>query len=113
LCSLANLNWSQETVSGDWATIKQERAFEFGCLPVVSWNGVERGQTKAVLRALGIKTGYYEPQNGYHADVTLEMGDSLFVAWGKYLFEKDEETKKKHGKNYIEVLKNFVEFHEG
>lgn len=49
-----------ETLTGsDWAKVKNGR--EFGSLPVVKWNGVERGQTKAVLRALGMKTGYYDP----------------------------------------------------
>lgn len=40
------------------------------------------------------------------------MSDSLHDALGKIMLEKDEHKKKELGKTYIEVLENFVQFHE-
>jgi hypothetical protein len=63
---------------------------------------------------MGIDCGLYDtsdPMMCYHADVTLEMQDSVVITGGGYRFAS-KETKAAKEKAFFAALDNFCEFHE-
>ena len=61
LLNHGKIQYEEQTVTfPEWATLKHSGKFEFGQLPGFEWDdGTEMSQSSAILRALGMKYGYY------------------------------------------------------
>ena len=65
--------WGMRKVTGNTG--------EFGALPIVSYQGQSMQQTGAILRALGIERGYYNPRDWRQAGQI----DWIVDTWGELL----------------------------
>jgi hypothetical protein len=103
----------KRTVVEDWPAGADE--LEFRGLPQFTWKGKKHGQTKAVLRSVGMAKGLYDtkdPMCCYHADVTVESFDGIFAAGGKVLFAADDATRDAAKLNMKALMTDFLTFHE-
>ena len=97
----AEVDFEDVTVSfEDWGQRKTSgKAGEFNCLPIVTLNDQELGQTNAILRSLGTKYGCYDPeeyQNAYYVDVIIDAYTDMFDSTVPILFfmtDKSEEER--------------------
>lgn len=104
----------KRSVKADWP--KGADKLEFRGLPQTNWGGKWHGQTKAVIRAIGMGCGLYDtcdPMCAYACDVTLESFDGIMGAAGGVLFAPDADKKKAAMTNFEGVMKNLFEFTEG
>ena len=73
--------WGQRKASGQGG--------EFNCLPIVTVDGNEMGQTNAVLRSLGTKYHCYDPTNAdsaYLIDVIVDTYTEMFDSTAPILY---------------------------
>jgi hypothetical protein len=98
---------------GSWAKRKADGQasgeLQFGGMPIVSVKGHTMQQMVAILRAMGIKHGYYnvsDPKECYRADFLIECyADAQFGVLAKAAFNPDFQDAEKRGP----IMENCVE----
>ena len=95
LLTHAQVNFIDERISfQEFDQMKKEGRFEFGQLPALVWpDGTYYSQSQAILRALGIRYGYYPSDivERYQVDSTLDAIQDIFDAVAKCYFGGTDE----------------------
>ena len=67
------------------------------------------GQSMAILRSLGIKHGYYNPDDwktAYHTDVIVDCWVDVFESMAKVLFGMPQATEEERAEAITTAIQN-------
>ena len=109
LLNHGKIKYEEETVTfAEWGAMKGSGKFEFGQLPGLEWeDGTMMTQTFSILRALGMKYGYYptgDPTQMWLCDSTIDAVYDLFPKASDIFFKPTDGEK-------AEALKAFCDTH--
>ena len=95
----------------EWVERKQfsDNVGEFGKLPLLTAKGRPLGQSMSILRSLGIKHGYYSPDDwklAYHTDVIVDCWVDVFESIAKVLFGMPDATEEEKAEAITNAIQN-------